>query len=537
MTLLWVVPLLLAGPHPAQNISAPNVVVPKNRDQQINDIGSDPVFEVRALSVSENVAEQTTTFANGVVAVYGVTTIHSDRLVVVRLLGSEHATATGHVKLDDPDGQVTADSLDLNLKGVRRGSATNVFATIAGARITAAKADLTPTLWTFYDVTLTTCRNKVPLYSVRSRKLTLIPGKRGKAENPRLSLFGHQLLTLPTQNFNLDRRSEGLRPPSFSYQRDRGLGIAWVSGILLDDRTGVGGAFATFPKSLPGYSLQVSRTWIPADLSQGLIAPRSEFSERYGYGYLDSIENASPETEAGTVRAPRKSLSLGSSWNQSTSRGSAGEFFSKAVELSAERGGDLGSAGFISQMRLQTIRQQGGPWITRGVLTGSIGSPLAHFTGNLVGWARVDGESYLGPKTSGWLHGTVGIAYNPVKQLRLSAGYVTGRDFGTSQFDIDRLGIGFGFNVRADLDLGPTKISFLTKHDGKLGWWDREYSVSQVVGCLEPFVTYRKSPADYRIGLKIRIDQFVDVLQSRDFKRKSPEIGGNPRQVISDKAR
>ncbi len=512
MSLFWVAPAVMLGLHHFAN-TTPNQATVQPEDLE---------FEVKAKTVNRNIATETTTFSDGVVAIYGPTTIHADRLVVSLKKGSEHAVATGHVRLDDPDGQISADILDLNLDGGRHGVATNVMATIAGAKLTAKRADITPKLWTLSDVTLTTCRNRIPLYSVFTKELTVVPGRRGRAKSPELSLFGNHILTIPTQNFTLDRRTIGFRPPSFSYRKDRGLGVAWASGILLDEQTGVGANFAAFPNSFPGYSAQISRTWIPAELAEGLISPRSELAERFANGYLDSIETSSPESESQTLRSPRKSVSFGSSWNQGVNRGSSSLFYSKAAELSGEIGGVAGAFGYMTELRVQTIRVQHGPWLTRSVMTAAVGSPIVHVTRDLETWARLDAEGYLGPHKSGWVRGTAGLAYSPFPQIRLSGGLYSGRDFGRPEFGIDRLDFGAGYMIRADFNLGPTKFTLINKRDGKLGWWDREYSASQVVGCLEPFVAYRKSPADYRIGVKIRLDQFIDVLQARTFKRTQP---------------
>ncbi len=70
--------------------------------------------------------------------------------------------------------------------------------------------------------------------------------------------------------------------------------------------------------------------------------------------------------------------------------------------------------------------------------------------------------------------------------------------------------------------MGPTQISYLLKYDRGRGNYDRQYIISQVVGCLEPYVLYRKFPDDYKIGVRLRIDRFLRMLSSREFKRRRP---------------
>jgi hypothetical protein len=62
----------------------------------------------------------------------------------------------------------------------------------------------------------------------------------------------------------------------------------------------------------------------------------------------------------------------------------------------------------------------------------------------------------------------------------------------------------------------------MQKWDRRLGWFDREYTASQVIGCLEPFLLYRKYPQDYNLGIRFRLDEFYDVLRRRDFRRSPP---------------
>jgi hypothetical protein len=82
--------------------------------------------------------------------------------------------------------------------------------------------------------------------------------------------------------------------------------------------------------------------------------------------------------------------------------------------------------------------------------------------------------------------------------------------------------------------LGPTKFSYMSKYDPKLGWYDREYMVSQVAGCVEMFILSRKHPSDYNLGFRFRLDEFYDVLRRRNFNRSvkptmvSPRPDGKP---------
>jgi hypothetical protein len=144
---------------------------------------------------------------------------------------------------------------------------------------------------------------------------------------------------------------------------------------------------------------------------------------------------------------------------------------------------------------------------------------------------RVDTSQFLGKNGFGWVRAFAGLYFEPTPLLRVAGGVVTSKSFGTPDFFFDQLTAERGFHLRADLNLGATQISYLTKYDTRLKWYDREYIISQVAGCFEPFILYRQFPSDYRFGLRLRLDNFYDILQRRNFRRtKKPPT----KTVISD---
>src|SRR5262249_37167624 len=115
------------------------------------------------------------------------------------------------------------------------------------------------------------------------------------------------------------------------------------------------------------------------------------------------------------------------------------------------------------------------------------------------------------------------LVFKPIPQLTLGAAYIAGGQGGRPDFISDELVSKNAAHFRADLNLGPTQISYLAKYDmnGK-GWYDREFSVSQAVGCLEPFITGREFPRDYVLGVRLRLGDFFDMLQRRKQTRTKP---------------
>jgi len=138
---------------------------------------------------------------------------------------------------------------------------------------------------------------------------------------------------------------------------------------------------------------------------------------------------------------------------------------------------------------------------------------------NLRTLSRIDTDIFLGETNYEWVRGLAGLSYSPIHQLRFSGGAYYSQDSGTPYYPIDPLYSRVGYEARVDFDLGPTKFSYLQKYDDSMKWFDKEYTVSQVVGCFEPYLLYRQNPSDYQLGLRLRLDNLTDLLTQRNFKR------------------
>jgi len=512
--------------------SSPTVAVTAAQDTPTvparQTIQIDPDLIVTSEVVNFDPATGIGTFSRGVVAQYGPTTVRAERLVIDR--NNRTAEAAGNVRLEDPDATLTADNLKFSWDPTNRtGEADNIQALIANVSISARRAELTPELWTFYDVAGSSCRNDPPLYQIRSRKLTIRPGQTGRAERPTLYLFGRKIVTVPDRSFNLNPRTEGFNIPSFSYRRGQGLGVAWNSGFLLDPRTNLNAIAGAFPGSKPGLGLNVTRTLLPTERITTFLTPESEFGERFRAGYLDNVEILRPDQEYRFYRTPQKSISLGSNFNSGVTDRGGDVTFSKPLEAIYEQGGEQRGFGYTGQARLQTISRASEATLARAVFRGTLSLPTFQIAPRVQSLVRLDAQAFIGGRQFGWTRALIGATYQPVPQVTLAAGAFLGQEVGTAEYDIDRLVAKSGFALRGDLNLGPTKVSYLTKWDRQLGFFDREYRISQVVGCLEPFILYRQRPSTYNIGVRFRLDEFYDLLRRREFRRSQPTT----RTVIS----
>ncbi len=465
---------------------------------------------------------------------YDLTTIQADHVTIERK--TKHAIATGHVHLFDPVGTIEAEKIEIWWgEDIHSGVVSKGTIHVGTASIHFDRVDINPTQWTITKARGTTSKANPPWFEVGSPQVVIYPGKRGKIKRPTLYILGARIITFPDRYFNLDPKSEGLGIPSLRYQPGQGLGVGWAGGILLDRSTNFAFGFGSFPHQRPSYGATVTRSFLPEEKAVTLITPTSDFSERFIAGYLETIHVDSPSQEEGNYRIARKSLAVDSIWNTGAIGRGNGAAFSKAAEAVYEIGGASGKFGYVAQSRIQTIQQIGNPFETRGMLVGAVSMPSATLAPNLRTLARVDSSLFAGSNLYGWTRAIVGLTYQPFKQFRFTGGFYGSVEGGHPDFSIDQLVSKQGMSFRLDLNLGPTKLSYISKYDISRKWFDHEYSLSQVVGCFEPFVLYRQYPAEYAFGLRLNISDLTDLIQKRNFQRPkskqsviSPMPNGKP---------
>ena len=227
-----------------------------------------------------------------------------------------------------------------------------------------------------------------------------------------------------------------------------------------------------------------------------------------------------PRDELNYLQQPRNALSAQSTFNAGVSgRGRDNEFFSVPASLSYERGGRASSGAYLSEVRVETIDSYRQPYVTRGEWFNSFELPPVKLGEGLYNMARIDSGLYQSNRAFGWLRGTESLVYKPSSALTFGAGVFVGTQWGSPDFDIDPLDYKNGVVLRADYVLGPRRLSYLTRYDTHLGWFDHEYVFTQAVGPLQAFLIYRRYPGDSHFGVTLRIDQLQDLLTRRAWRR------------------
>ncbi len=458
-------------------------------------------------------AGQVVTYEGDVIVRYGGTRLTADR--VVAHYDENKGFAEGNVTLIDPDGTAHADRIEFSWNPAKRyARGDNVEIRVQGAILKARRADFQPGEWNLYDAEGTSCLRPKPVYYVTSDHVTVIPGKQAIVHEPHISLFGHFIAEAPTQRFQLTPAITGLRYPAPAYKFNRGFGLTWGGNIL----AGHNGTFAfdarTFQGSIPSAYAQYTHSYLPIEKATEIVAPRTDFAERFAYGYLDSVLVESPKTEIDFLNARRFSLSGGGQLNGSVVDRDRQTRYTK-VEAVLERGQQEGGFGLLGQVRLQGLQREEEGMEPRVTFTGVAELPSYRLGTGLRTIGRLDASTFAGRTLYGWGRGMIGLTYAPAKWLRLSGGVFGSFDAGTPQFEIDPLYSTGGSLLRADVAFAGSRLSFLSKYDVHRGAYDNEFSLNQVIGCVEAYYIYRSYPSRSQIGLTLRVQPLLDTIRKR----------------------
>jgi hypothetical protein len=483
---------------------------------------------VPGLTVSANhmdALDEIVTYDQGVIAKYDVEILTAEHLELHPKL--RYGLARGAVHLIDPDGTLDADDALFSWEPEKRYIlASNVLVKIAGAEIRARHADLRNGRWTLTDFYFTTDRLRPPLYSITGSSIIIYPGRYATIKSPELSIFGQRVYGLPEETINLDPRATGFRPPNPELRGGAGIGMNWMSGFLIDKSSTIELHADSYPGSRPGDGLVLTRSFTDPNLATRIIEPRSEFGQRFSYGYFESVLVSAPEGEAGYMGEKRSSLSFESSQNNGVSaRGATDENFTLPAAVEYEQGGQSHGFELLNEFRLEQIDAVSGKGVARGVASSSVDLPAVHLGKSFEYITRLDASAFMSDHGFGWAKITSGLVYKPVSWLQFGLGGTAAFQTGRPDFDIDPLYALNGIAARMDYVLGPRKFSVMDRYDAHLGWYDQEYTFTQAMGSLEAFYIYRRYPGDSRYGIMLRLDSIENLLKRRQFRSPGAGIG------------
>jgi hypothetical protein len=473
----------------------------------------------------KDLANGKTVFEGHVRATYGLTALSTERLVVDDALGV--MVAEGESRVDDPEATVAAKQIVVNWK-TKESSADDVrieagYVLVTGDRLEVKNEP--EATWIIENATVELTDLSAGGNRFLAREVVIYPGRKAVAKHVIYQIIGQKLGPIPSQTFNLDRRVTGLKLPSLKYRGGAGFGLSWQSSLLLDEQTIASGSWDAFPGQRSGFRLEMTRSFIGEGQQLTKVSPRSDLDERFIDGWFNSVTLRDPELEIARIRDKKSSLTIGTYWNTSTdARPIDATDVSKAFDLTYEMGGPLGSGGWITTARLQQARESSvSPWVNRVVADTTFLAPQFDF-GVFKSHARLD---LIGTSSSRGSFGIVrtelGVTREVTPGLLLGGAYVWASQDGSPDFGYDPLSFGSGIHLRMDYERGPYTVRYLMKYDfsGKQ-WYDHEWEFALAAGSLEPYISRREFPGDFRFGVRLRVDQLTDRLLDRDLKRNRP---------------
>lgn len=485
----------------------------------------DREFRAEAPSIQEDLEEGKTKLSGGVIAWYGTTTIRCENLVIDRI--NETAVATGSVSVEDPLGSIKSQSFQIDWsEGAKTGTANNVELQIGYVQISSQSVSTTPNLWVLNNAVFTLEDTDGKRNRLIAETVQITPGKRGVAKRVFVYVLGQRIGPFGSLDFNLDNRVSGFKLPSITSRPGVGLGISWDSSFLIGKQSAIGGNLSIFPRITPSYSLSYTSTTLNTTENATKLEVQDDLGERFRDGWFNNIGIGKPEDDWISTGEPRRNFTVKSSWNTGTSaRIPNGSSVSKAIDFGYEWSDktEIGNLRMVGH--LQRVREESGAaWIDRSVISSTLAFPVIELGNSLKFHSRFDFTNFLSPKNNyGFGRIEIGLVTPKIGGFRFGGAWVGGQEYGTPDFDFDRLVLKNGVLLRADYLHGPYTLRYLAKYDLDRGYWlDREWEVALAAGPFEPYILRREFPQDYRFGIRFRLDDFVQRLQG-NTNIKSPQ--------------
>lgn len=470
-----------------------------------------PILVSRLRTIARS--DGSVTYEGEVVVEYRGSRLFADRVTVYET--EQRATAEGNVVVIDPSGTVNADRLEIGWNPAHKyETAENAVFRLKNGILKARHADLESPEWQLYDVEGTTALSRRPIYYVTSDRVTVSAGKQAYIHQPRLSLLGKFVGTLPSRTVSLIKAVPSIGYPSPQYKKKRGLGLTWGGGLLVGKRDTFDFNTTAYTQRRTSAFTEFTHSFLPLENATLAIPPASDFGERFAYGFLNNVQKKAPEDETSTLRARRSTLSFAGQLDGGLADRDRGDQYSK-VEGIYEVGGAQGRFGYFGQARLQGIEPEFESMEPRLKLIGALSPPTVSLARNLQLISRLDSEVFGGRTGYGWLQGTSGLTFRATPWLRLSAGGYLSGDAGTPQFAMDPLFTRQGILTRSDLVFGGLTFSYLIKRDARRGSYDHEFNLRQVIGPFEFFFGKREYPHRRQIGFLIRVEPFASAFRDR----------------------
>jgi len=377
-------------------------------------------------------------------------------------------------------------------------------------------------------------------YRVLLDGVVIRPGEYISATKAVLQLGRGLRIPIPFFRVNLNPRVTGIQMPAPKIDDDFSLGYSWAQVLQLGSRSTMHlnyrGGMERVPttnaqliyeiaeprpkKPQTEAEIQLERLRAPSNTR---LLPNNVDVERFTDGYFDNVIVTGRQQEENDIAKRHLIVFAGHATNIiSNTRPEGAEELDRPYYFGLQGGGAFGGASLTAQLRygmvlerLSTQRHQ------RAELMGTALSPLVTLGPNVSLGLRADVGVFTGEGVDfGWVRPMATLLARPSKEVTVGLAYFRAQEWGSALYDVDRLYSKKGLHFRIDLDFKATDISILLKYDfDRKELYDVEVALEQVMPVITPFFSYREVPGTFAFGFKLRADNLLRALKSRDIIR------------------
>lgn len=456
-----------------------------------------------------------------VVAWYGETELRAARLVLDK--ENQRGWATGGIELIDPLGELKGESMEFDWIA-KTGSASDVTLSGESIRLQADRLQVFPDHWVLTGVSGTLDATSRPIYSFSAEALEILPGRRAIFRRVTFRFLGMSFGPFPEFSFSLDPSAAGFNLPSISNRAGAGIGVSWNASWKPSPNSILSTGVAFFPNRYPGFGASYVVSPSRRGTEGSVWVPEPTLGERVSDGYFNHVGVASPVREFENIARRRESFAIGTIWHQRTiARTVDSEDVTIPIELIAEQSGTITpDIAYRASVRGHAIREGvRGPYTERVLLGAEVVNRPYNLGESLALTSRFDVFGTASRSTTfGFGRAEAGLHFAPSSQFGFGVAYVRGEEWGTPDFEFDRLFSHNAIHTRLDFDFGPITIRMLYKFDfDRNSWYDQEYELSFKAGGLQPYVVIREFPSQLTIGLRFSSSGVFDRLTQREVRR------------------
>jgi hypothetical protein len=490
---------------------------------------------IEADKVEVEIDSRRHTFHGRVLLRYFETTMEAETGVVDLLNGK--VQLSGNLSIKDPWGMINAKEVEADIEEVvsddgestflfKSGFARHVEIVALEGKFRADEMKIGPRAPGGPDamvihlngVMATACDRETPDFQFRFKELSIRTGDKASWKGGEVWLGKSFKLPFPDYYAPLAPRETGIALPQPTLASGFRPGYRWHNLVSIGSN-----AQLLYEQSAAFHSVPIVNMHLAYSIEKRnkrdaskVIGIRNEDGERFKNGYWDNITVRSMKDEHRSIEQGATAVYVGRSTNVgATQRLGDGTRFDREWFFGIQSSGSIGQVPWQAQVEYGAVRERLTPnVIRRSEAYATVALPDVKFSENLAFRVRGDVGSFFGSAPAySWIRPMIGLVNTPNEEMQFSVAYFKALEFGTPQFDIDRLYSSHAAHFRADFKFSATSFGVLLKYDfDRKQLYDIELSLSQLMHCVRPYVAYRKDPGAIIFGFELEAQRLFEAL-------------------------